>query len=144
MLNRTEAPRRGTNAPHILIVLILALVLAMGGSAGCSSAGAATGSAAQAVAGSSAIGNADAGTGAENAAANNTPNDYQTPGTSSDFDYSQVPAYSGSPYTAINDNAPNLNAADAEALLAQASSPRKQKSFHHSTTSVAAAPPWQW
>lgn len=129
MLNRTEAPRHGANTPHILIVLILALILTVGGSAGCSSAGAATGSAAQAVAGSSAIGNAHAGTGAENAAASNTSSDYQTPGTSSGFDYSQVPAYSGSPYAVINDNAPHLNAADAEALLAQASSPAEAEKF---------------
>lgn len=129
MLNRTEAPRRGANTPHILIVLILALILTVGGSTGCSSAGAATGSAAQAVAGSSAIGNAHAGTGAENAAASNTSSDYQTPATSSGFDYSQVPAYSGSPYAVINDNAPNLNAADAEALPAQASSPAEAEKF---------------
>lgn len=124
MLNRTEAPHRGANTPHILIVLILALVLAIGGSTGCSSAGAATGSAAQAVAGSSAIGNAHAGTGAEKAAASNTSSNYQTPGTSSGFDY-----YSGSPYAVINDNAPNLDAADAEALLAQASSPAEAEKF---------------
>ena len=129
MLNRTEAPRRGANTPHILIVLALALVLAIAGSTGCSSAGAATGSAAQAVAGSSTIGNADAGTGAENATADNTSSDYQTPGTSSDFDYSQVPAYSGSPYAVINDNSPSLNAADAEALLAQSSSPAEAEAF---------------
>lgn len=129
MLNRTEAPRRETDIPHILIVLSLALLLAIAGSTGCSSAGAATGSGAQAGVGSGAIGNADAGTGAENAAADNTSSDCQTQGTRSDFDYSQVPAYSGSPYAVINDNAPNLNATDAEALLAQASSPAEAEAF---------------
>ena len=129
MLNNTETQRRGTNAPHVLIALVLALVLAMGGSAGCSSAGAATESAAQAGVGSGAVGNAAAGVDASSAASSNIPGEFHAPGAGGGFDYSQVPSYSGSPYVVINDNAPNLNATDAEALLAQASSPAEAEAF---------------
>ena len=72
------------------------------------------------------------------------PSDYQTPGQAERPDYSQVPAYSGSPYAVINDNAPNLNASDAEGFAGAGKLPRGGREVFATDNPVAAAPPWQW
>lgn len=123
---RVKVPRRLADAPHPFIVLVIALVLILGGSVGCSSAAASGGS-------------GQAGTdGAESpitAPSTNdkelvdAPDNVDAPSASAGFDYAQVPAYSGAPYAIINDSAPELSADDAVALLAQSSSPVETEAF---------------